>query len=257
MNNACELVVSSDGEQVYLQSTAAIKLFADREMLGTQKFLSIFFEKGCPFIRSLSQPSCVLLLQGSASVLANGEMATRLVRSVWQLAATGLLCFALVIERPCMCRRAVPQEAKEVAEDADGRFFIFQVTSQTMMILERKGTPEHLHELNCLDKPCSLSELMRYLQDAGEATSVFPKQLASSFCSCYFLHFSLQVKLDVFHHKWADDAFEQTRPLCFLLDDPKPLKVKEEEGKKKPKKVAPWLFSYAFDFLTSTLGCHA
>ena len=49
------------------------------------------------------------------------------------------------------------------------RWFSFVVDSQTFIILEKRNMPEHLQQLENLEKAASLQRVFVDLQDAGEA----------------------------------------------------------------------------------------
>jgi len=49
------------------------------------------------------------------------------------------------------------------------RWFSFVVDSQTFIILEKRNMPEHLQQLENLEKAASLQSVFVDLQDAGEA----------------------------------------------------------------------------------------
>lgn len=102
------------------------------------------------------------------------------------------------------------QEASEVVSDAEGRWISFSANKETLMLLERKGLPEHLQKLECVDSVVFLQSLVCDLQDAGE------------------------VKLEVSHHKQSDGAsleWVSSKPLVFVLDE-----CQEVATKKKGKK---------------------
>ncbi|CAL1125989.1 unnamed protein product [Cladocopium goreaui] len=105
------------------------------------------------------------------------------------------------------------QDAEELMQDSNGRWFSFCIDHQTVMILEKKGLPSHLGNLPCVDSPTYLSAIIRELEDAGE------------------------VKLAVTHHVLSSDKVSQEKPLVFLMDPPKdPKEDREEGGKPKRKK---------------------
>lgn len=53
-------------------------------------------------------------------------------------------------------------------EDSAGRWFTFSLTSESVILLEKKGVPEHLAKLPCIDSPTLLPTILRELEDAGE-----------------------------------------------------------------------------------------
>lgn len=60
------------------------------------------------------------------------------------------------------------QEAKEVMQE-DGRWFSFAITMASLIILERKDLPPHLASLECLEVATPLKQVLRLLEDSGEA----------------------------------------------------------------------------------------
>ncbi len=62
------------------------------------------------------------------------------------------------------------KEATEVMKDSGfTRWFSFVVDSQTFIILEKRNMPEHLQQLENLEKAASLQSIFVDLEDAGEA----------------------------------------------------------------------------------------
>ena len=57
-------------------------------------------------------------------------------------------------------------------EDPLGRWFSFCATPNMVVVLEKKGLPEHISGLPCVDTPSFLSTVLRELQDSGEARHV-------------------------------------------------------------------------------------
>ena len=49
------------------------------------------------------------------------------------------------------------------------RWFTFVVTDGTFVILEKKGLPQHLAAMDCLDTPVTLNSLLMDMEDLGEA----------------------------------------------------------------------------------------
>ena len=62
-----------------------------------------------------------------------------------------------------------PEEAAEVLQDVEGRWFSFNVNKQSLIILEKKSLPQHLMEMESLEMAISLQALMVDMQDLGEA----------------------------------------------------------------------------------------
>lgn len=54
--------------------------------------------------------------------------------------------------------------------DPQGRWFSFVVIPETVVLLEKRGVPEHIQNLPCIDSPTLLSTVLRELEDAGEVT---------------------------------------------------------------------------------------
>lgn len=54
-------------------------------------------------------------------------------------------------------------------DDAQGRWFKFTVSGDTVMLLEKAGLPEHLHTASVVDRPSFLRKMLVELEDAGEA----------------------------------------------------------------------------------------
>lgn len=62
-----------------------------------------------------------------------------------------------------------PQEAAEVSSDPEARFFPFTIDMNSILIMEKKGLPNHLAGLPFVDVPATLSSILTTLEDAGEA----------------------------------------------------------------------------------------
>lgn len=67
---------------------------------------------------------------------------------------------------PCQFIQA--KDAKEVAADADGRWFAFKLETTSKLVLEKKNIPDHLSSLDCLDVPTTVDNVIRELEDEGE-----------------------------------------------------------------------------------------
>lgn len=63
----------------------------------------------------------------------------------------------------------ISEEATEVMQDTNGRWFPFSVTMGTIFILEKQKLPDHLATLPSIDSPTPLGTILRELEDAGEA----------------------------------------------------------------------------------------
>ena len=57
-----------------------------------------------------------------------------------------------------------------MTEDAEGRWFSFSLSAESVILLEKKSLPDHLSSLPSVDTPTPLSTLWRELEDAGEVT---------------------------------------------------------------------------------------
>ena len=55
-------------------------------------------------------------------------------------------------------------------DDADGRWFTFNVKPTDLLILEKKTVPGHLSAMECLDVPVTFTSVLSDLEDAGEVT---------------------------------------------------------------------------------------
>lgn len=137
------------------------------------------------------------------------------------------------------------QEANEITQE-DGRWFTFSASTTTLIILEKKDLAPHLAKLECVETVAPLKQVLRLLEDAGEAAcaavclepSLFFDHLSIELTpldSMYMTYLS-KVKLTLSHHTLKDDIISNSKPLVFVQDELKPPNVKEEtEEKKKPK----------------------
>ncbi|CAK8994487.1 unnamed protein product [Durusdinium trenchii] len=93
-------------------------------------------------------------------------------------------------------------EAREVMNEPDGRWFSFNVDGNTLILLEKKDLPTHLASMNCADSVIALSNVLREMEDQGE------------------------VKLEISHHTEKDGTITNVKPLVFLMD-----MLKDKKGK--------------------------
>ena len=56
--------------------------------------------------------------------------------------------------------------------NAEGRWFSFNVTSESLILLERKNLPEHLQKIENVDTVATLQSILSDLQDNGEVLSL-------------------------------------------------------------------------------------
>ena len=61
------------------------------------------------------------------------------------------------------------KDATEIMEDSAGRWFSFNIQHDSIILIEKKGLPDHITGLPCLEGPALLSTVLRELEDAGEA----------------------------------------------------------------------------------------
>ena len=59
-----------------------------------------------------------------------------------------------------------------VQQCPDGRWFLFSLAMDSVIVLEKKDMPEHLLEMNALDRPTFLKKLLAELEDLGEASQI-------------------------------------------------------------------------------------
>lgn len=69
------------------------------------------------------------------------------------------------------------KEANESMQDSAGRWFKFAASMESLVLLEKKDLPEHLHQCPSVDRPVVLKTLLSHLEDAGEAMVRCFKQL--------------------------------------------------------------------------------
>ncbi|CAK9073313.1 unnamed protein product, partial [Durusdinium trenchii] len=90
-------------------------------------------------------------------------------------------------------------EAQEVLSDASGRWFLFNASVSTIVVVEKTDLPTHLSGLPFVNVPTTLQDVVRQLEDAGE------------------------VHIEVGHHQMSGDRSEvkpePNKPLVFVLDN--------------------------------------
>jgi hypothetical protein len=64
------------------------------------------------------------------------------------------------------------EDAREVASDAEARFFPFRLSLESLLVLEKRTIPEHLSTMDCLDTPTAVETVLRELEDMGEVAWV-------------------------------------------------------------------------------------
>lgn len=72
-----------------------------------------------------------------------------------------------------------PKEANEVTADVEGRWFVFSLDLNSLVLMEKKSCPSHLQGLPCIDQPVPLSTVIRELEDAGEALTLTCLQMVA------------------------------------------------------------------------------
>ena len=118
------------------------------------------------------------------------------------------------------------QEADEVLANAEGRWMSFCATNMTLVLLERKGLPEHLASMDSLETVVKLQSLICDLQDLGEVsrltwTPEVGPTLGLLSHAGKTIHFWLaKVKLELSHHKMEDTDWVNNKSLVFVLDQP-------------------------------------
>ena len=66
--------------------------------------------------------------------------------------------------------------------DAAGRWFLFKVDLDTVFVLEKKGLPEHMVGLDVVEQPTAFGDLLRTLEDAGEARVSYANTIRIELC---------------------------------------------------------------------------
>ena len=61
-----------------------------------------------------------------------------------------------------------------------GRWFLFSLAMDSVIVLEKKDVPEHLLEMNALDRPTFLKKVLAELEDLGEASQTNTLCLAAA-----------------------------------------------------------------------------
>ena len=64
---------------------------------------------------------------------------------------------------------AFTQDATDILEETNGRWFSFNATAQTVVLLEKKSLPDHMSALPCADSPTFLGQVLHEITDSGEA----------------------------------------------------------------------------------------
>ena len=67
-----------------------------------------------------------------------------------------------------------------VQQRPDGRWFLFSLAMDSVIVLEKKDVQEHLLEMNALDRPTFLKKVLAELEDLGEASQTNTLCLAAA-----------------------------------------------------------------------------
>jgi len=54
--------------------------------------------------------------------------------------------------------------------DSNGRWWSFHLSTDSLIIVEKKSVPERMQQLDCLEKAVHFDEVIKQLEDLGEAT---------------------------------------------------------------------------------------
>ncbi|CAK9073863.1 unnamed protein product [Durusdinium trenchii] len=98
------------------------------------------------------------------------------------------------------------QDAVEVMDNVEGRWFSFSPQMSDLIILEKGTVPSHLSTIENLDKAVTVTSILSDLADHGE------------------------VKVNISHHELKDGGIKRVKELVFVLDEP-------ESNRKKKKKT--------------------
>ena len=55
-----------------------------------------------------------------------------------------------------------------MTQDPSGRWYLFAIGMDDVVLLEKKDLPSHLSSLPCVDSPTQFRDLVLQLEDAGE-----------------------------------------------------------------------------------------
>lgn len=79
--------------------------------------------------------------------------------------------------------------------DANGRWFSFAINQTTLIILEKKGLADHLASLPCINNATPVQEIIRQLEDAGEAGLLYKVLIDAIFQNIilFIIQYSFQV----------------------------------------------------------------
>ena len=160
------------------------------------------------------------------------------IYDLWQFQS--MLCDNMPITRHLSSMSSpLSQEADEVLANAEGRWMSFCATNMTLVLLERKGLPEHLASMDSLETVVTLQSLICDLQDLGEVsrltwTPEVGPTLGLLSHAGKTIHFWLaKVKLELSHHKMEDTDWVNNKSLVFVLDQPpQPQDPQKKKGKK-------------------------
>lgn len=189
LNNSAELLTCGDGSAVYLVSKGKCSYVAHREL-----------PLACIWIANILASALTRLLNSCWRVLrfsfGSGEWreasASRLQGfDRWSKLYQNLLFeklfrgYSYIVTKSgpgnmvrtssmgCKENRHATKEATELMRECpDGRWFNFVMAFDSVVILEKKGIPEHLLQLNVLDRPSFLRKVLAELEDMGEAINI-------------------------------------------------------------------------------------
>lgn len=75
------------------------------------------------------------------------------------------------------------KEADDCMQDSAGRWFRFAADQNMVVVMEKtRDLAQHLHELNCIESPTVLSNVLQEFQDSGEVRDLKVPKRIEAYC---------------------------------------------------------------------------
>lgn len=177
INNTVDLIMGEDGSQLYLSSRSKNQFFDRRELPLEGKKSNQYFM----FLIFIGLIVCCwgenIWSTAARFSFGSGEWRDGAESCLNLVSATVGMCYGFL----CPCIHVIKfiasvlnmfwiKEGDEITQDSSfTRWFSFNAKDDTCIILEKKGLPEHLQQLDNLETAVTLSSILTDMQDVGEA----------------------------------------------------------------------------------------
>lgn len=220
INGSSELITNEKGDCLFLQCRSSQNFACHREMLPVCNSVSLLFYSITP------------VLHYCRFSFGSGEW-----RDGPETCPASPCVLLFFFFSPSKRLQNLPsKEAQEVLSDASGRWFLFNASVSTIVVVEKTDLPTHLSGLPFVNVPTTLQDVVRQLEDAGEVGGqcwmcvtcysshmFFISRVMPMFRLEWKIHLGPKVHIEVGHHQMSGDRSEvkpePNKPLVFVLDN--------------------------------------